>query len=43
MREARATLDANSARFQASYVVVEAGLAAERARVAPFVTPATPA
>ncbi len=37
--QSRAALDANSARFQASYQVVEAGLAAERARIAPFVTP----
>jgi len=39
VREARAALDSNSARFQASYQVVEAGLAAERARIAPFATP----
>ncbi|HEU4451775.1 MAG TPA: hypothetical protein VFR81_01910 [Longimicrobium sp.] len=39
VRESRTALDANSARFQASYVAVEAGLAAERARIAPFVTP----
>ncbi|HEU4559172.1 MAG TPA: hypothetical protein VFS20_15025, partial [Longimicrobium sp.] len=38
--EARATIDANSARFAASYAVVEAELAAERARIAPFLTPA---
>jgi DNA repair exonuclease SbcCD ATPase subunit len=37
--EARAALDANAARFAASYAVVEAELAAERARIAPFVTP----
>lgn len=37
--EARATIDANSARFAASYAVVEAELAAERARIAPFLTP----
>ncbi|HEU0300050.1 MAG TPA: hypothetical protein VFR37_11360 [Longimicrobium sp.] len=36
--EARAAIDANSARFAASYAVVEAELAAERARIAPFVT-----
>jgi flagellar motility protein MotE (MotC chaperone) len=39
-QEARATIDANSARFAASYAVVRAELAAERARVAPFLTPA---
>jgi hypothetical protein len=39
-REARATIDANSARFAASYAVVEAELSAERTRVAPFLTPA---
>ncbi len=39
-REARAAIDANSARFAASYAVVEAELATERARVAPFLTPA---
>jgi hypothetical protein len=39
-REARATIDANSARFAASYAVVEAELASERTRVAPFLTPA---
>ena len=38
--EARATIDANSARFAASHAVVEAELAAERARVAPFLSPA---
>ena len=37
--EARAAIDANSARFAASYAVVEAELAAERARIAPFLTP----
>ena len=37
--EARSAIDANSARFAASYAVVEAELAAERARIAPFVTP----
>ncbi|HYW08273.1 MAG TPA: hypothetical protein VE913_15050 [Longimicrobium sp.] len=39
LNEARATLDASSARFAASYAVVHAELAAERARIAPFVTP----
>jgi hypothetical protein len=39
--EARAAIDGNSARFAASYAVVEAELAAERARIAPFVTPNT--
>jgi hypothetical protein len=38
--EARATIDDNAARFAASYAVVEAELAGERARVAPFLTPA---
>jgi chromosome segregation ATPase len=38
--EARATIDANSARFAASYAAVEAELAAERARITPFLTPA---
>lgn len=42
-REARASIDANAARFAASYAVCEAELAAERARVAPFLTPAKPA
>lgn len=37
--EARAAIDGNSARFSASYAVVEAELAAERARIAAFVTP----
>jgi hypothetical protein len=37
--EARATIDGNSARFAASYAVVEAELAAERARIAAFITP----
>jgi hypothetical protein len=37
--EARAAIDSNSARFAASYAVVEAELAAERARIAPFTTP----
>lgn len=36
--EARAAIDGNSARFAASYAVVEAELAAERARIAPFIT-----
>jgi len=40
VREARATIDANSARFAASYATVQAELAAERARIAPFLTPA---
>lgn len=40
VRDARATIDANSARFAASYAAVEAELAAERARIAPFLTPA---
>jgi len=39
-RDARATIDANSARFAASYAVVEAELVAERTRVAPFLSPA---
>lgn len=39
LNEARATLDASSARFAASYAVVHADLLAERARIAPFVTP----
>jgi hypothetical protein len=38
--EARGTIDANAARFAASYAVVEAELASERARVAPFLSPA---
>ena len=38
--EARQAIDANAARFAASYAVVEAELAAERARLAPFLTPA---
>jgi hypothetical protein len=37
--EARATIDANAARFAASYAVCESELAAERARVAPFLSP----
>ena len=39
VHEATAALDANSARFAASYAAVEAELAAERARIAPFATP----
>lgn len=39
-KEARAAIDANSARFAASYAVVEAELTAERARIAPFLQPA---
>jgi hypothetical protein len=42
-REARASIDANAARFAASYAVCEAELVAERARVAPFLTPTKPA
>ena len=38
--EARGAIDDNAARFAASYAVVEAELAAERARVAPFLSPA---
>lgn len=38
--EAREAIDANAARFAASYAVVEAELAGERARLAPFITPA---
>lgn len=37
--ETRAAIDDNAGRFAASYAVVEAELAAERARIAPFVTP----
>lgn len=37
--EARQAIDANAARFAASYAVVEAELASERARLAPFITP----
>jgi chromosome segregation ATPase len=37
--DARQAIDANGARFAASYAVVEAELAAERARLAPFITP----
>ena len=37
--EARQAIDANAARFAASYAVVEAELAAERARLASFITP----
>jgi chromosome segregation ATPase len=36
LRDARSGLDASSARFAASYAVVEAELAAERARITPF-------
>jgi hypothetical protein len=36
--DARAAIDGNAARFAASYAVVEAELAAERARIAPFIT-----
>jgi hypothetical protein len=36
--EARAAIDANSARFAASYAVVESELAAERARIAPYLS-----
>ncbi|HSU14951.1 hypothetical protein [Longimicrobium sp.] len=39
-REARAAIDANSARFAASYAVVQAELEAERSRIAPFLTTA---
>jgi hypothetical protein len=39
-REARAAIDANSARFAASYAVVQAELDAERARIAPFLSTA---
>jgi len=39
LAEARASIDANAARFAASYAVVEAELATERARIAPFLTP----
>ena len=38
--EARGAIDDNAARFAASYAVVEAELAAERARVAPVLSPA---
>lgn len=37
--EARTAIDTNAARFAASYAVVEAELASERARIAPFITP----
>jgi hypothetical protein len=37
--ETRAAIDDNAGRFAASYAVVEAELAAERARIAPFITP----
>ena len=36
LRDARSGLDASAARFAASYAVVEASLAAERARLTPF-------
>jgi hypothetical protein len=36
--EARAAIEGNAARFAASYAVVEAELAAEHARIAPFIT-----
>ncbi|HEX8672307.1 MAG TPA: hypothetical protein VF710_10470 [Longimicrobium sp.] len=39
LHETRAALDASSARFASSYAAVHAELAAERARVAPFLTP----
>ncbi|HEX6746019.1 MAG TPA: hypothetical protein VF092_01805 [Longimicrobium sp.] len=39
-KEATASIEANSARFAASYAVVEAELTAERARIAPFLQPA---
>jgi hypothetical protein len=40
-RDARAAIEANAARFAASYALVQAELAAERSRVAPFLpTPA---
>lgn len=39
-REAKAAIDANAARFAASYAVVQAELDAERARIAPFLTTA---
>ncbi|HEX8245040.1 MAG TPA: hypothetical protein VF541_16135 [Longimicrobium sp.] len=39
-REAKAAIDANTARFTASYAVVEAELSAERTRIAPFLSPA---
>jgi phage-related tail fiber protein len=38
--EARGAIDDNAARFAASYAVVESELAAERARLAPFLSPA---
>jgi hypothetical protein len=39
-REARAAIEANSARFAASFAVVQAQLDAERARIAPFLSTA---
>jgi chromosome segregation ATPase len=39
-REAKAAIDANAARFAASYAVVQAELDAERSRIAPFLTTA---
>jgi len=39
LAQARASIDGNAARFAASYAVVEAELAAERARIAPLITP----
>ncbi|HEX8361714.1 MAG TPA: hypothetical protein VF613_16475 [Longimicrobium sp.] len=39
VQETRAALEASSARFAASYGAVHAELAAERARIAPFLTP----
>lgn len=39
LHETRAALDASSARFASSYAAVHAELAAERARVTPFLTP----
>jgi hypothetical protein len=39
LHETRAALDASSARFASSYAAVHAELAAERARVAPFLAP----
>lgn len=39
LHETRAALDASSARFASSYAAVHAELAAERARVVPFLSP----
>ena len=39
LMESRAALEASSARFAASYAVVQAELTGERARIAPFLTP----